>query len=494
MTTEIDLDKLTLQEQVQLLELLKAKDIAKRRNWLQRYTPYPKQKLFHAQGKNFRERMFMASNQSGKTLGASAELAMHVTGVYPDWWEGLRFSRGVSCLAGSESFELNKKGMQRLLIGPAENEDEWGTGAIPHDRIKRITRQQGVQDAIAAVVVKHVSGEDSIIKFSSYEQGRTKWQADTVDLIWFDEEPPLDVYMEGITRTNVTGGPIMTTFTPLLGMSAVVRLFMPLAGERSAQRTLISMTIEDALHYTPEQRESILESYPEHEREARAYGRPVLGEGMVFPVAESAIRVTPFPIPNHWPRLCGLDIGWDHPTAAAWIAYDRDTDTIYVYKTYRAAKTTVALHATQLLAQGQWIPVAWPHDALIHDKATGKQVKEQYKEYGVNMVAKHATFDDKDNSNFSFEAGVSEMVDRMQTGRWKVFSVCEEWWQEFRGYHRKDGKVVKQDDDTLSASRIAMMMRRFAVTPRDSVGSGTVKQNATPRIPGFGVLDSTTGY
>ena len=58
-----------------------------------------------------------------------------------------------------------------------------------------------------------------------------------------------------------------------------------------------------------------------------------------------------------------------------------------------------------------------------------------------------------------------EMLDRMHTGRLKVFSHLTEWFEEFRLYHRKDGKVVKEMDDLMSATRYALMMIRFADTP-----------------------------
>jgi phage terminase large subunit-like protein len=44
--------------------------------------------------------------------------------------------------------------------------------------------------------------------------------------VWFDEEPPPDIYSEGLTRTNATGGITMITFTPLLGMSEVVLMVL----------------------------------------------------------------------------------------------------------------------------------------------------------------------------------------------------------------------------------------------------------------------------
>jgi hypothetical protein len=52
----------------------------------------------------------------------------------------------------------------------------------------------------------------------------------------------------------------------------------------------------------------------------------------------------------------------------------------------------------------------------------------------------------------------------MQTGRWKVAAHLNDWWEEFRLYHRDDGKIVKEGDDLLCASRYAMMDLRYAKT------------------------------
>ena len=62
------------------------------------------------------------------------------------------------------------------------------------------------------------------------------------------------------------------------------------------------------------------------------------------------------------------------------------------------------------------------------------------------------------------EAGLMEMLGRMQTGRFKVFAHLNDWFEEFRLYHRKDGKVVKEFDDLMSATRYALMMLRYANT------------------------------
>jgi phage terminase large subunit-like protein len=116
--------------------------------------------------------------------------------------------------------------VQKLLIGEPEREEVWGTGAIPCDAILATFRASSVANAIDAVTVAHVAGGASTLLFKAYEQGRAKWQGDTLNGVWFDEEPPIDIYIEGLTRTNATGGIAMITFTPLKGMSEVVRLFL----------------------------------------------------------------------------------------------------------------------------------------------------------------------------------------------------------------------------------------------------------------------------
>lgn len=422
------------------------------------YRPYAKQRIFHAAGATVRERMLMAGNQLGKTLAAANEVAMHLTGMYPDWWVGRRFDRPVRWLAGSESAELTRKGVQRLLLGPPEVESDWGTGTIPKDCLLDWSRRQGVADAVASIIVQHKpTGGVSSVQLSTYDQGRTKWQADTVDGVWFDEEPPEDIYFEGLTRTNAVVGPVMTTLTPLMGISSVVKRFYL---DKAVGTHLTMMDIDDVEHYTPEQRAQIIASYPEHERKARTKGIPQLGSGRVFPIDEDELKVDAIAIPSHWPQLGGLDFGWDHPSAGIRQAWDRDSDTLYIIAAHRAKAQTPAMFAAAVKPWGDWLPWAWPHDGLQHDKGSGEQLAAQYKAQGLKMLGNRATFEDGSNG---VEAGLMEMLDRMQTGRYKVFSHLNDWFEEFNLYHRKDGLIVKTGEDLMSASRYALMMKRHAI-------------------------------
>lgn len=212
--------------QQQVLTLAREVDRRKRRNRLAAYKPYSKQADFHQAGIVHRERLFMAGNQLGKTLAGSMELAFHLTGKYPDWWIGRRFLKPTRWWASGETRVSTRDSVQKLLVGPPEIEEEWGTGAIPAEDLDDITRGVGVPNGIDSVTVKHDTGGRSTLLFKAYEQGRAKWQADTLDGVWFDEEPPLDIYTEGLTRTNATDGLVFLTFTPLKGMSDVVRMFL----------------------------------------------------------------------------------------------------------------------------------------------------------------------------------------------------------------------------------------------------------------------------
>lgn len=416
----------------------------------------------------------MAGNQLGKTLGAGYEVAMHLTGEYPKWWVGRRWDRPVTGWAAGVTGESTRDNPQRILLG---RPGAWGTGAIPKQAIVDTSSSRGLADAVDTIRVRHVSGDISTIQFKAYEKGREKWQGETLDFVWFDEEPPEDIYTEGLTRTNATGGITFITFTPLLGITGVVKRFYPTHSAMPGTH-VTQMTIEDAAHYSPEQRAAIIASYPAFERDARIKGIPQLGSGRVFPIDEDEIRCEAFEIPRHWVQIGGLDFGWDHPSAGAKIAWDRDADTLYVIAAHRQREQTPAMFAAAIKPWGNWLPWAWPHDGLQHDKGSGEQLAKQYKVQGLNMLPERATFEDGSNG---VEAGIAEMFDRMQTGRWKVFSHLSEWFEEFRLFHRKDGLIVKVGDDLLSASRYAMMMRRFAIVQNKIAPKPAFNAGARPQ-------------
>lgn len=463
-------------------------DRAMDRRKLEFYKPYPKQFAFHGTGAilGIKERLLMAGNQLGKTLSASGETAIHATGLYPPWWNGRRFNTPIVGWVGSPTGQTMREGPQRLLLGEI---GEWGTGMIPGRSILDIRKAiHGSSDQVEMIMVRHEpTGKISRLLLKTYDQGRIRWQGATIHFVWYDEEPPEDVYVEGKTRTVVYDGFVMLTFTPLLGMTEVVGRYLL---ERPAGSIVVKMGIAEAEHFSTERRAEIIASYPADQREARANGEPIMGSGRVFPIDPEDISETPLQIPDYWPRIAGLDIGWDHPTAVVWLAWDRDIDVVHVYDTYKLKEQTPVVHAATMKKKGPWIPIAWPHDGHQHDKGSGVIIAQQYRNEGVLMLPTHATHPPQagkreGTGGFSLEAGVSDMLVRMQTGRWKVFSTCHDWFDEYKMYYRKDGQIVKKGDDLMSASRVANTMLRHARV--------RVMRQSAPILPGFMQTDSGMG-
>lgn len=451
MTSQVDRGKLLDMERM----LATAKKVRRERA-IDFYKPYPKQAEFHKLGATKSERLLLAGNQLGKTLAGAAEAAFHLTGQYPDWWAGRRFDHPVRAIFGGETSLLVRDVMQNKLCGQPGMPSERGTGMIPKDCILDSTMGRGVSDAFDTIMVRHASGGVSTGLFKTYEQGREKWQADTIDFIWCDEEPPQDIYSEALARLTATAGMIYVTFTPMLGRSKVVTRFLD---EPSSDRAATTMTIDDVTHISPAEREKILKRYLPHEREARLRGIPMLGSGAIFQTLESEVACEPFKIPNFWPMIWGIDFGIGHPFGAALLAWDRDADVIYVVFCFKFADKKASEHAVALRAYGTWVPVAWPQDGTQRERGSGEPVAALYKKLGCKMLSTHATFPD---GSISTEAGIVEIDQREGTGRFKVFNTCTAYLDERRRYHRKDGQIVKEFDDILSAARIAVMAKRFA--------------------------------
>jgi len=169
------------------LRLARELERRRSRDRLARYQPYAKQREFHDAGAEHRERLFIAGNQLGKTLAGSFELAMHLTGRYPDWWRGRRFDTPGRYWAAGETRLSTRDTVQKLLLGEPEKPEALGTGAIPGDAILATHRATSVANAIDAVTVAHVAGGASTLLFKAYEQGRGKWQGDTLQGVWFDQ-------------------------------------------------------------------------------------------------------------------------------------------------------------------------------------------------------------------------------------------------------------------------------------------------------------------
>jgi phage terminase large subunit-like protein len=397
---------------------------------------------------------------------------MHLTGRYPNWWDGVRFDYGGwEAWVGSIDNDMQRRGPQRALLG--RDLSQLGTGLIPADALAdkgpRL-RQAGVKDVIDTIVINHSSGRPVTLKFLTFEQGWRKWQSGDPKIILWDEEPDetnveqKDILAEALTRLVRNNGIFMAGYTPLLGETQLTRHFMD---STDSGVWWIGATWDDAPHMDEEQKKRIESQYPAHQREARTKGIPMVGEGLIFQVPESSIVIDPIHIPDHWARICGVDFGMSHPAAAAWLAWDRDTKTIYLYDCWREANTTLEKQAKVIKARGDWIPVSWPHDGEKRDPKSGQRFADILREHGVNVLSKSARYKNDTGGPQPQWPVIEDLRELMEAGQFRVFRTCKPWLEEYRSYHIKDGQIVSRRDDALKASFYAKMMLRYAVSERE---------------------------
>ena len=409
---------------------------------------YAKHTSFFDAGTKYRERLMMAANRVGKTEGVGGyEVALHLTGRYPDWWKGRRFGTSIKAWAAGDTSKTVRDILQEKLLGPV---GQFGTGLIPKEDIIRVTAKPGVSDAIEIIYVRHASGGESRIVLKSYDQKRESFQGSEQDLIWLDEEPPIDIYTECLLRTMTTNGLILLTFTPLMGMSETVMTFLP-GGEikESAEgsKFVVMATWDDVPHLSEQVKKELWASIPPYQRDARAKGIPQLGAGAIYPVPESDILVPDFEIPDHWPRAFALDVGWNR-TAALWGAQDRETGIIYLYSEHYRGQAEPVVHCESIKARGDWIPGVIDPAARGRSQKDGAVLMEQYVGFGLDI----------ETANNAVEAGLYQVWSLLSSGKLKVFKSLGNWLQEFRLYRRDEkGKIVKQDDHLMDTTRYLVM-------------------------------------
>ena len=460
------------------LELLKELKQRERFNRVDTYDPYPYQLKFHKTGAEANQRLLMAANRIGKSYCGSMELAYHLTGLYPKWWEGKRYGQPIVAWAGGVSNETTRDIVQFELLGSPDDPEAFGSGTVPKNYIIKTERKPGVPNAKSVALIKHVSGGNSSLFFKAYEMGVEKWQGRSVDCIWLDEEPSRDIYSQAVTRTLDRKGMVYMTFTPEQGMTETVASFM---NNLQTGQSLTNATWDDASetvmslkgqkgHLDEGVMQQILSSYSPHEREMRRYGRPSIGSGLIFPIQEEKLMIDPMPMQDHWPRIAAIDFGWDHPTAVVWGAIDTEEEVFYVYDCYRMSKASPTVHSQTIRTRPHFIPIAYPHDGNRRDSMGNPGLADQYRNLGCNMLLEHFTNPPalgENKGGNSIEEGLMAMLQAMENDKFKVFSTLSDWFEEFRMYHRKGGKVVPIRDDIMSATRYAFQSQRFAVSGKD---------------------------
>jgi len=434
---------------------------------------YPWQREFFSAGKVHRERLCLAGNRTGKTLSVTYELALHLTGDYPSDWSGYRAHRqGTYWALGVDNRQLRDV-LQRALIGEITDDGRPTGGWIHTDEVMSISRSQ-TPGLASDIIVRHVSGRRSMLSLRAYTQtatgqGTLPFAGSSVDGVLVDEQPPDGIMGQLVTRTmtgmDSRGGLLIYSMTPELGETDLIRRFT--SSSRAPHQHLTGpVAWSQCAHLTPQIQAEILASIPVHERDMRSLGVPMLGQGRVFDVAEDRITCEPFESSTRpWMRVVrAIDIGIDHPTAIAWIAYDPEVDTAYVMRVYRRSGEVPSVHMA--VANSMWphAPLIVPPDIDQREKGSGRTVRAYYQDAGAQNLV---TFANPDGSVY-VEPGILAMSEGLRNEKIKVFANCNEFFDEYRGYHRRNGKIVAERDDVISAVRYGLQtVKKYGVTVQD---------------------------
>lgn len=426
---------------------------------------YAKHTQFFEIGASKNERLFMAANRVGKSEGVGAyEMTVHLTGNYPVWWKGRRFKRPIAAWAAGKDAKTTRDIIQLALLGSFSR---FGTGLIPADAIIGTTPKAGIPEAVETIRVRHTSGDASELQLKSYDSGVESFFGTKKDVVWLDEECEQKIYVECLTRTlsTVPGEPngiILFTFTPLWGITEIVREFMN--APEDSQKCFVQATWDDAPHLSPETRAQLYASIPEYQRDARTKGIPQLGSGAIYPIPESDFLVDDFEIPAHFPRGYGMDVGWQK-TAAIWGAWDRDNDVAYLTGEHYRGQAEPLIHVEAIKSRGAWIPGFIDPAANQRSQHDGERLLQKYRSLGLNLIlAKNAR-----------DAGIYEVWSRLSTGKLKVFRSCRNWLDEFRTFARdENGKIINESSYHLMAATRYLFL-----------GAMASWQTAAPRQPTF---------
>ncbi|MGL5964472.1 MAG: terminase large subunit domain-containing protein [Fusobacteriaceae bacterium] len=474
------LNQLLEEERYEELEQLlnESKEYIKN-NKLYFFKPYPYQVRFMNRSADYQQRLMRSGNQTGKSYGASFEVAQHATGQYQDYYKGARIE-GSGHLFWCIGIDLDSTArvIQKALLGTANVriEDEIGTGAIPRDciDIDSMVKDGG---QVRSVRVKHIDGGWNTIQFFGAAQGQDRLMGAVVKYVWIDEEPKhnsMAIYSQCLTRTTTTDGHIMMTSTPEQGMTDLQRMY---AEDETGLLHVDSASWDECPHITEKDIKRLLAGVPAFQHDMRRKGLPVLGSGAVFPYRDEDIMCEDLKPQSTWPILAALDFASvNDASVVVFCAYDPTHDVYYVYE-MSYVDTNIDNKNSRYMAQvilnspTPRIPVVSPHDGGLKSVNPESKAKQMVG-LGVNVLGE--AFYNPFNLNLAFhritkknrdrEPGLAEMRRLFETNKLKVcrsiLPFFKEKAQMFYAPTANGGMETKGKDDAIDAIRYGIMSLR----------------------------------
>ncbi|MCL2555665.1 MAG: terminase family protein [Firmicutes bacterium] len=437
-------------------------EIKRKKNVIFRYNAgdvvHQKQMEFHRCLK--RNRWVFGGNRSGKTECGAVEAVWRLRGIHP-YREN---KNNVFGWVVSPSFSVSRDVAQSKILH-----------YLNPDWIEDVVMQQGKSSnpgggVIDYILVKNVFGGVSKLGFKSSDQGRIKFQGTSLDFVWFDEEPPMDIYDECRMRVLDKKGDIFGTMTPLLGLTFVYnRIYLNDGGDNEIWHTFMEWA--DNPYLDKNEIEAFSFSMSEEALQSRRYGKFINNKGLVYSEFDENIHIIePFNVPKEWYDNLSIDPGLNNPLSCHWYAVDGDGN-IYVMAEHYEKGQTVDYHAGVIKSICD--NLGWHRDsfgrvvALIDSAASQrtlaaeKSVVELFLDEDIQVNPK------VDKNLFS---GISRVKQYLKGanghGKLYIFKTCINLIREIKSYWWGDGDIPKKKDDhALDELRYYIMSRPESFKP-----------------------------
>jgi hypothetical protein len=442
-------------------------------NQLKWFKPFKYQSKFFELGKGFSRRGMIAANRAGKTIASTFETAYHLTGVYPDNWKGMKWDKPIICMCAGESWEQVAKTLQSKLMGCDDIKQSYklGSGSIPRENIDaKSIRTDGAN--VLAVEVWHISGGKSKLYFSNYTQQVRHLQGFELDLVVLDEQPPDEIFSELVVRTASRNGQVICSFTPLKGMSGLVRKFW----DQVDGYAHVRVTWDDVpfvnewgeKFFSKEEREQLYKDFMPWERDCRIKGIPMIGKGVVFPILEwPTYKGIDFELRDNpkLERLISFDLGIKNdPTVISFFFRDPVTEVIYLHNqiTIPSGETPDEYIHYLMDKESKGVPIALPHDAATAGRytLTEQSVREVFEDkYGLNCISGAILNPANDQGKVTNHKayGINIMRIGMERKSFMINESCRAFLDESRNYAIDDAGRFSDPDDHIDSARIGIL-------------------------------------
>jgi Bacteriophage terminase large (ATPase) subunit and inactivated derivatives len=474
---------------------------------------YRKACRFLSAGSQYPERGFIAANRIGKTETAAFEVRCHLTGRYPDWWEGRRWSRPTDWRAAGDTMLTTRDILQTALLGPHEGVpvQHWN-GMVEGKYVQAVTRKSGgIPNCIDTFYVEHVSGGTSRLSFLSYDMGRRVFQGFDCDGFWIDEEPPdpaeksetqaqgsSDIYGECLLRTMTRDGAVLATFTPLRGWTPFMRAYFGAAMMPGTEDQDVDVPAKSLVIGSPEAQAAMAADAEDGEfavaadkieakAEENPYGASVRPRFIVGATWDDAPHLTEKVKAQQWASMLPYQRAARTkgiPQLGAGAIYPIDEDEIRIpdfaipdhwwrgfgMDAGGGAKPTAAVFAalnpedrvvylTSVYKRASNEPSL--HAAAIKERMTRPTgwLWPGVGDASALILTQHDAQQlvhvyrrlglDLYLPDKAVETGIADLWDLMVTGRFRVFASCLAWFEEFRMYRRDPRGRVVKSNDHL---------------------------------------------